>query len=58
MPVHGHFSRPAAEHQPLGEPGRFDATIHFTMRGPWEVQLDVSSASAGDDAIVLEVCVE
>lgn len=58
MPVHGHFSRPAAEHEPLGEPGRFDATIHFTMRGPWEVQLDVSSTSAGDDNVVMEVCVE
>jgi hypothetical protein len=58
MPVHGHYSRPPATSEPLDEPGRFDATIHFTMRGPWQVLLDASSASAGDDYLVLDVCVQ
>jgi photosystem II stability/assembly factor-like uncharacterized protein len=58
MPVHGHFSRPPAEVEVLDEPGQVGATIHFIMRGPWEVQLEASSATAGEDYVVLDVCVE
>jgi len=58
MPVHGHYSRPPADVVPLDEPGQVNATIHFIMRGPWEVQLEASSTSAGDDYVVLDVCVE
>jgi hypothetical protein len=58
MPVHDHFSRPPADTEPLEAGSEFSATVHFTMRGPWEVQLEASSASAGDDYVVLDVCVE
>jgi photosystem II stability/assembly factor-like uncharacterized protein len=58
MPVHEHFSRPPVEVELLDEPGELDATVHFIMRGPWEVQIEASSASAGDDYVVLDVCVE
>ena len=58
MPVHMHFSRPAAEVEMLDQPGEANATVYFTMRGPWEVQLEASSPSAGDDYVVLDVCVE
>jgi hypothetical protein len=58
MPVHGHYGRPAAEHEALAEPGRLRATIHFTMRGPWQVQITATSATAGDDDLIFEVCVE
>lgn len=58
MPVHGHFSRPPAEIAERDHPGDVDATIYFTMRGPWEVQMEVRSAAAGDDYVVLDVCVE
>jgi len=58
MPVHGHYGRPAATFEALSEPGQVGAEIHFTMRGPWEVRIDASSPSAGDDHIVVDVCVE
>jgi hypothetical protein len=58
MPVHKHFSRPEAEVEVLEGAGQLNATVHFIMRGPWEVQLEASSASAGDDYVVLDVCVE
>jgi hypothetical protein len=58
MPVHGHYGRPAASFEALEEPGELSAEIHFTMRGPWEVRFEASSASAGDDLIVFDVCVK
>jgi hypothetical protein len=58
MPVHGHYGRPPADFETLPDSGRMRAQIHFTMRGPWQVQLDVSSAKAGADELVFEVCVE
>jgi hypothetical protein len=58
MPVHGHYSRPAAVFEPRGQPGQFETTVYFTMRGPWQVQLDATSVAAGDDYVVLDVCVE
>ena len=57
MPVHGHPGQPAATAEPLSEPGRYRAELHFTMRGPWEVRLDVASPSAGSDHFVFQVCV-
>jgi len=57
MPVHGHYGRPPADFEALAEPGQLRAEIHFTMRGPWEVRIEASSASAGDDLIVFDVCV-
>lgn len=58
MPVHGHYGRPDTEVEMLDDSGQVRTTIHFTMRGPWEVQLEASSASAGDDYLVFDVCVE
>ena len=58
MPVHGHYGRPPARFEALAEAGQVRAEIHFMMRGPWEVRIDASSASAGDDHIVVDVCVE
>ena len=57
MPVHGHPGQPAATAEPRSEPGRYRAELHFTMRGPWQVRLDVASPSAGSDHFVFEVCV-
>jgi hypothetical protein len=57
MPIHGHYGRPAAKHEALAEPGQVRAEIHFTMRGPWEVQIWASSADVGDDYLTFEVCV-
>jgi len=57
MPVHGHYGRPPADFEALAEPEQLRAEIHFTMRGPWEVRIEASSASAGDDTIVFDVCV-
>lgn len=58
MPVHGHFSRPPAEVDPLATPGQVNVTIHFIMRGPWEVQIELMSKSVGADYAVMNVCVE
>jgi len=57
MPVHGHPGQPDATAEPAGGPGAFRAELHFTMRGPWEVRVEVSSESAGSDFIVFQVCV-
>jgi hypothetical protein len=57
MPVHGHDGKFAPEITAAGG-GRytFDG-LNFTMTGPWQVQFEVSSASAGSDSFVLDVCV-
>ena len=57
MPVHGHYGRPPADFEALEAPEQLRAEIHFTMRGPWEVRIEASSPSAGDDLIVFDVCV-
>jgi hypothetical protein len=58
MPLHGHDGRPASTVEAADAPGEFLGTIHFMMRGSWEVQLDIASPSAGDDHVVFRVCVE
>ena len=58
MPLHGHDGRPPSEVRPTDAPGEFLGTIHFMMRGYWQVQLDVTSPSAGQDRLVFHVCVE
>jgi hypothetical protein len=57
MPVHGHPGQPPAEAFPLESAGTVRAELHFTMRGPWEVRLDVASPSRGSDQVVFDVCV-
>jgi hypothetical protein len=57
MPAHGHPGQPAATAEPMNDPGRFRAELHFTMRGPWEVRLGVASPSVGSDHFVFQVCV-
>lgn len=58
MPVHGHYGRPPATVEALEQPGQLRAKVHFTMRGPWEVRIAANAPELGEDAIVLEVCVE
>ena len=57
MPLHGHAGTPAAAAQMLPDPGEVHADLNFTMRGYWEVQMNVSSPSAGDEYIVFPVCI-
>jgi hypothetical protein len=59
MPVHGHMGNFKPKVMQLTEPGRYEFTgFNFTMRGPWQVRFEVSSPSAGDDFIIVNVCVE
>jgi hypothetical protein len=59
MPVHGHDGIVPPTIEPLAEPGRVRVRgLNFNMRGPWEVQLWLSSASAGDDYVVFHICVQ
>lgn len=73
MPVHLHGLPPRGI-EPLDEPGRFKLDrLNFSMRGPWEVQLAVSSetvpeasargtdcepSATGTDYLVFDVCVK
>jgi hypothetical protein len=59
MPVHGHDGNHEPKVEALDEPGRFAVDeLNLWMTGPWQVQLTVSSESAGDDYIVFDVCVD
>jgi hypothetical protein len=59
MPVHGHDGIVPPTLERLAEPGRVRVRgLNFNMRGPWEVQLTLSSASAGDDYVVFHICVQ
>jgi hypothetical protein len=41
------------------EPAAFDfKRLNLFMRGPWEVQLSLRSESAGEDDVVVDVCVD
>lgn len=57
MPLHGHAGTPAANAEMTAVAGEIRADLNFTMRGYWEVQINVSSASAGDDYIMFPVCI-
>ncbi|HTU61828.1 MAG TPA: hypothetical protein VMF89_25400, partial [Polyangiales bacterium] len=58
MPVHGHDGNLAPKVR-MVQPGRFEVDdLNLHMRGPWEIQFQLRSASAGDDYVVFHVCVE
>jgi hypothetical protein len=57
MPYHVHGR--AAIVTAMPEPGRFKITLNFFMRGYFEAQLNVSSASAGvTDYVAIGYCVQ
>jgi hypothetical protein len=59
MPVHQHPGPGTPQISSLPEPGRQRIdNFNFNMRGPWVVQLTVSSPSVGADYMVFDVCVE
>jgi hypothetical protein len=58
MPVHQHgvVSQKIVK---LSEPGRFEVQdIDLFMRGPWEVQFSLTSASTGDSYLVFNHCLD
>ena len=58
MPVHGHDGNLEPKVRGLSQAGRFAiADLNLFMRGPWEVQLRLRSASAGDGYVVFDVCI-
>ena len=58
MPVHGHDGRVQPEFKALAQPGQFAIErLNFTMRGPWEVRLWLSSPAAAEEYVVFDVCV-
>jgi len=59
MPVHGHDGIVVPTLEMLPEPGRVRIRgLNFNMRGPWQVQLSLSSPSTGDDYVVFYICVQ
>jgi hypothetical protein len=59
MPVHGHDGIVVPTLELLPEPGRVRMRgLNFNMRGPWQVQLSLSSPSARDDYAVFYLCVQ
>jgi len=56
MPYHGHAPRPATNIDKLSDPGQFEVGLVLPMPGYFQLQFDVTSASAGDDHIVFEYC--
>lgn len=58
MPVHGHDGNVLPTISQLEEDGTFLLEgLNLNMRGPWEIQLQVNSKSAGSDYLVFDVCV-
>ncbi|HTU56823.1 MAG TPA: hypothetical protein VMF89_00290 [Polyangiales bacterium] len=58
MPIHGHDGRVEPIVKPMSTPGQFAIErLNFTMRGPWEVRLWLSSAAATEERLVFQVCV-
>jgi hypothetical protein len=58
MPVHGHDGGVQPQPKSLTAPGQFEVDrLNFTMRGPWEVRLWLSTAAKEDDYLVFKVCV-
>jgi hypothetical protein len=60
MRVHNHYGLPdPTVVQQEDEPALFALErLNLFMRGPWEVQLTLRSESAGEDDVVVNVCVE
>jgi len=59
MPTHGHDGTFAPTVTELSEPGRFEvARLNLWMRGPWLIQLNVSSPQVGDDYIEFSTCID
>jgi hypothetical protein len=58
MPLHGHPPAPATQIKKMAEPSRYKVGLYFKMPGYFLVQLDVSSARAGEDAIEFPFCIE
>jgi hypothetical protein len=59
MPAHGHDGTFAPTVEAGDAPGQFVVNdLNLWMRGPWEIQLRVTSPTLGDDYIVFQVCVE
>jgi hypothetical protein len=60
MPVHGHNGNFKPKMTALSPPGRYQFKgFNFTMRGPWQVKMDVSSKNLGqEDLVQFDVCVE
>jgi hypothetical protein len=56
MPVHGHLGDPPPTVE-LATPATFRLAFDLAMRGKWNVRLDLTSATAGSDEVVFEVCV-
>lgn len=56
MPVHGHDGNVQPTLRALGDQVAIDY-LNLNMRGPWEIQLTVSSPTLGNDEIVFHVCV-
>jgi hypothetical protein len=60
MRVHNHYGTPDPRVvRQDDDPSVFELErINLFMRGPWEVQLTLRSESAGEDDVVVHVCVE
>jgi hypothetical protein len=57
MPLHGHEGKPSPDVAMLADKADMQTNLHFIMRGYWEVQINLSSPSVGDDYIVFPTCV-
>ena len=58
MDVHNHGGGYAPDVVARDEPGQLEFDrINLKMPGPWRLNLNASSAKAGDDEIVIHVCV-
>lgn len=56
MPVHGH-GESTTNIEAGEEPGEHEINdLYFSMRGPWEVQLAVSTSDAADAGVVASDC--
>ncbi len=56
MPFHGH-GKPGYSMTPLSDPSQYDVGINLFMRGYFDLQFTVSSATAGDDMVHFYYCV-
>lgn len=56
MPVHGHPGDPAPTVERAGA-SSFRLALDFSMRGPWEVRVNLVTTGGESDQAVFEVCV-